>query len=213
MDKQQFLTLVAILKSNYPNWKFDINDKNVLTAWYDQLNDIPYDIAQLGVKKLLASEEFYPNIAKIRKACASITAPRATDSAEGWGLVMRSISRYGYMRADEAVASLPKDVGQAVLNMGGFQAICESENIEAIRAHFMRSLEQVTNKMKSESVLSIDLKQAIEKYQLENGNAMLIEEVINRKPMLEIDTTEIIKGEAETIGDVLRRELGGLHDI
>ncbi|WP_207708287.1 hypothetical protein [Defluviitalea raffinosedens] len=48
----------------------DLQDRVILEFLYENLKDIPYEIAQIGVKKLLAEEKFYPNIAKIRKSCA-----------------------------------------------------------------------------------------------------------------------------------------------
>lgn len=207
MDKKQFLTIMAGLKSNYPNWKMDLTDKVILNFWFNNLKDIPYEIAEIGLRKLLAEEEFYPNIAKIRKACASVTQTPATDSTDGWGLVQKAIRRYGYVRADEAIESLPNDVGQAVVRMGGFLALCESSNVEADRAHFYRAMDQIGAREKSNSVLSLDLKQAIEQHQISSGSIKQIEEVINRKPLLEIDTTEIKYDESESIGDILRREL------
>lgn len=207
MDKKQFLQVMSVLKSNYTNWNIDFKDALNVNVWYESLKDIPYEIALIGVRKLISTEQFYPNVAKIRAACASVTDARPTDSAEGWGMVQRAIRRFGYMRADEAVASLPKDVGRAVQNMGGFMALCESENVEADRAHFYRSLEQVSARQREDSVLSLDLKKAIEQHQIDSGNVMQIEEVINRRPLLEIDNTEIKKGDTESIGDVLRRQI------
>lgn len=207
MDKKQFLQVMSVLKSNYTNWNIDFKDALNVNVWYESLKDIPYEVALTGVRKLISTEQFYPNVAKIRAACASVTDARPTGSTEGWGMVQRAIRRFGYMRADEAVASLPKDVGRAVQSMGGFVALCESVNVEADRAHFYRSLEQVSTRQREDSVLSLDLKKAIEQHQIDNGNVMQIEEMLNRKPLLEIDNTEIKKGDTESIGDVLRRQL------
>lgn len=161
MDKKQFMVLMAGMKSNYPNWKMDLQDRIILEFWYENLRDIPYKIAQIGVRKLLAEEEFYPNIAKIRKACASIQAVPATDSTQAWGMVQRAIRRFGYMRADEAIGSLPSDVAQAVRYMGGWQMLCESTNTEADRAHFYRCMDQITAREKRDGVLSLELKEQI----------------------------------------------------
>lgn len=161
MDKKQFMVIMAGLKSNYPNWKMDLQDRMILEFWYENLKDIPYEVAQIGVRKLLAEEEFYPNIAKIRKACASVTTTPATDSTEAWGLVQNAIRRYGYMRAEEAMASFPPDVAQAVRYMGGWQGLCESQNVEADRAHFYRCMDQITQRNKKDGVLSLELKESI----------------------------------------------------
>ena len=161
MDKKQFMMLMAGMKSNYPNWKMDLQDRIILEFWYENLKDISYEIAKTGVRKLLAEEEFYPNIAKIRKACASIQRAPATDSTQAWGMVQRAIRRFGYMREDEAIGSLPSDVAQAVRYMGGWQMLCESTNVEADRAHFYRCIDQITEREKRDSLLSLELKEQI----------------------------------------------------
>lgn len=162
---EEFSKLIAVLKSNYPNWKFDMNDKNVVWIWYDSLKDIPYGILSLGINKLLMEEEFYPNIAKIRKACASIITAPSTDVTEAWGLVQKAISSFGYMRGEEALASLPPDVVEGVKRTGGWMALCMDESPEITRAHFHKAMQQIEARKSSQSVLSIGMKQAIENYQ------------------------------------------------
>ncbi len=190
MNKKQFMILMAGMKSNYPNWKMDLQDRVILEFWYDNLKDIPYEIAQVGVKKLLAEEEFYPNIAKIRKACASIQGLAATDSTEAWGLVKRAISKFGYMRCKEAVESLPFDVVKAISYMGGWKSLCESSNPEADRAHFYRCMDQIKERETRDRVLSLDLKEQIASYQ-----KLALSEASN-------------KGSLEKVGDILSRTMG-----
>lgn len=158
LDKQlriEFATLMAGLKSNYPNWCFDLQDKAMLRFWYDSLIDIPMDVLKVGIHKLIAQEEFYPNIAKIRKACAEVINGPGVDETEAWGLVKRAIRNYGYSRPDEAYASLPIEVVQAIQSMGGWLEICSSENDEADRAHFYRSMKAINKRKEDSNVLSI----------------------------------------------------------
>ncbi len=164
-DKKKFLGLMAGLKSNYPNWQFNLNDKVTLTLWFEGLKDIPYEVLNLGIMKLLSEEQFYPNIAKIRKACASIITVPSTDPTEGWGLVQKAISSFGYMRGEEALASLPPDVAEGVKRTGGWMALCMDESPEITRAHFHKAMQQIEVRKSGQSVLSIGMKKAIEGYQ------------------------------------------------
>lgn len=164
-DKKRFLGLMAGLKSNYPNWQFNLNDEVTLTLWFEGLKDLPYEILNLGIMKLLSEEQFYPNIAKIRKACASIISAPSTDATEAWGLVQKAISSFGYMRGEEALASLPPDVAEGVKRTGGWMALCMDESPEITRAHFHKAMQQIEARKSSQSVLSIGMKQAIESYQ------------------------------------------------
>lgn len=164
MSKKELMLLIAALKSNYQNWQFNTDDVSTMMIWYESLKHIPYEVAQAGVLKLIATDEFYPNIAKILKSCDSIVRAQSTDPTEAWGLVQRAIRNFGYMRAEEALESLPHDVARAVINMGGWQTLCESENIEADRAHFYKTIENIERRERSEGVLSGSIAKTIEKY-------------------------------------------------
>ncbi|MHC1747478.1 MAG: replicative helicase loader/inhibitor [Cellulosilyticaceae bacterium] len=144
-NKKRFSIIMAMLKSNFTNWKIDLDDKLVMKFWYEALQDIQIDILELGVKKIIMQEEFCPNIAKIRKMCLEVVEQPRTDPTEAWGLVRKAIHNFGYSRAEEALASLPQECALAVKYMGGWSAICESENIEADRAHFYRSLTSIND--------------------------------------------------------------------
>lgn len=197
MSREEFMVIVAALKSNYPNWNLNIKDSITLNFWYENLKHIPFDIMQIGIRKLISTEEFYPNIAKILKACASVTTAPVTDSTEAWGLVQRAIRNFGYMRSDEALESLPPDVAKAVIHMGGFQALCESENPEADRAHFYKTMECIERRVKNDSVLSANLIAAIERYQSlaieqskEQQKKMLLEEQEKQVKQIEYSKEE-----------------------
>lgn len=159
--RTEFATLMAGLKSNYPNWQFDLQDKNMMLFWYESLMDIPMQVLTAAVHKLISQEEFYPNIAKIRKAASEIINGEPVDETEAWGLVKKAIRSFGYARAEEAYASLPVEVVQAIQAMGGWLEICSSENDEADRAHFYRTMKSINKRQELDNVVSIGLKNQI----------------------------------------------------
>ena len=159
--RTEFATLMAGLKSNYPNWQFDLQDKNMMLFWYESLMDIPMQVLTAAVHKLISQEEFYPNIAKIRKAASEIINGEPVDETEAWGLDKKAIRSFGYARAEEAYASLPVEVVQAIQAMGGWLEICSSENDEADRAHFYRTMKSINKRQELDNVVSIGLKNQI----------------------------------------------------
>lgn len=161
ITRPQFAALMAGLKSNYPNWDLNLNDGTIVLFWYEQLKDIPAEVLSLGVRKLIAQEEFYPNISKIRKACVSVSATPTTDNTEAWGMVKRAVRLYGYMRGEEALASLPIDVAQGVKHFGGWSIICASENEEADRAHFYKVMQNIKTTRNSNDVLALQMKEEL----------------------------------------------------
>lgn len=165
LTRDKFFMIMTGLKSNYPNWQIKLEDRATMELWFESLKDLPYEVLNLGVMKLLADEQFYPNIAKIRKACASIVAAPCIDPTEAWGLVQKAISNYGWQRGEEALASLPPDVAEGVKRTGGWMALCMDESPEITRAHFHKAMQQIEARKSSQSVLSIGMKHAIEGYQ------------------------------------------------
>lgn len=83
------------------------------------------------------------------------------DETEAWGLVKKAIRSFGYARAEEAYASLPVEVVQAIQAMGGWLEICSSENDEADRAHFYRTMKSINKRQELDNVVSIGLKNQI----------------------------------------------------
>lgn len=198
--RMEFTSLMAGLKSNYPNWVFDLSDKNMLLFWYENLSDIPMEILKVGIRKLIAQEEFYPNIAKIRKACAEIINGPELDETDAWGMVQRTIRNYGYARVNEALASLPVEVVQAIQAMGGWAELCASENIEADRAHFYKTMKTINKRRQDENALSIGLQQQIAL--LEKPQEQVIAYIEN-KPIYEEQPLEVAQRGMAKIKSIL----------
>lgn len=131
---------MAGLNMNFTNNVFDPSNKEQRKFWYELLKDIDDHIFAQAVIKIVSIERFAPNIAVIRQYCAEVGAPIQIEDTEGWGYVMKSIRNYGYTRPEEAIASLPPTVREAVRHMGGFRMICESEEPEVLRGQFNRAM-------------------------------------------------------------------------
>lgn len=98
------------------------------------LADLDADDLRDAVDRLVATEKWFPTVADIRASCAerSCKAPAAADA---WAEVMRAVGTVGRYRVPQwsHVA-----VERAVEGLGGWQAICDSEDNMADRAHFLR---------------------------------------------------------------------------
>lgn len=111
-------------------------------AYYEMLGDLPYDLAAVAVKKIIATDEYptLPTIGKIRQAAAEISRGHILSAPEAWGMVLKAVHEYGYYREGEALAALPEQVAEVVRWMG-FQTICMSEKISVDRGQFLRMYE------------------------------------------------------------------------
>ena len=126
MDKKEFAVIAAALQTYYPRFSL-IPNEQAMELWYDGLKDIPADVASAGLKKWVMTEKWPPTIAELRKQCSELVTGVRPDWGEGWMEVQKAIRLYGYMRGDEALASMSAITRETVRRIG-WQAICESES-------------------------------------------------------------------------------------
>ena len=73
-------------------------------AYYEMLGDLPYDLAAVAVKKIIATDEYptLPTIGKIRQAAAEISRGHILSAPEAWGMVLKAVHEYGYYQIGRA---------------------------------------------------------------------------------------------------------------
>jgi len=161
LTKKEIAKLLAVLAASYP--KFEVDDLKV-HVWHEMLQDIPYDVAQVAVKKIILEKTFAPSIAEFREEVINLTSPsRETNAAEAWWEVKQAIKNYGFYRESEALESLSSEAARKAVQYMGWQELCLSEDPEGVlRAQFMRIYEQVADREKKQAMLSEHLQQAIQ---------------------------------------------------
>lgn len=162
MTKQEVAKLLAFVTATYPN--VDISDATV-EAWYELLGDLPWEVVVAATKKVLAEQEIpcLPAVGKIRQAATNIALPGLLSPAEAWATVSRAIRKYGYYRQKEGLASLPPQVRQAAECIG-WRELCLAEDVEVVRAQFMRVYEQYATRKREEVMIPAPVREMI--YQL-----------------------------------------------
>ena len=111
ITEQQFMTIVAVLKSAYPNQNL-LSTNEAYNAWYSMLNDLTYEQLSEAVKAYIQTEVYTPTIAGIRNKVVELQ-PEGLNPQEAWGMVRNAVSRSGYYYAEE-FEKLPKEVQKAV---------------------------------------------------------------------------------------------------
>lgn len=142
MQSKVFSSCIKLLQSNYEKMT---NNAELLNMWYKALQHFEDEQFIEATKKIMLNEIFAPNLATLAKYCSEIVAP-LVDDTEGWGLVIKAVNTYGYMRPEEAMKSLPQTVRKAVEYMGGFKLICESEEPDVIRGQFNKCMAAVNQR-------------------------------------------------------------------
>lgn len=165
MDKREFATFAAALKTYYPRENL-LPNPQAMELWYRQLQDIPCQLAEMALNKWVATNKWPPSIAEIREQASAIKNGEKPLWSDGWEEVLRAISKYGMYRETEALQSMSEITRKAVKRLG-FKSICLSENIMADRANFRMIFEQISDRESTAHQLPADLQNMISEFRLQ----------------------------------------------
>ena len=167
MDRQQFATWAAALQTYYPRFNL-LPNPEAMSLWYDDLKDIPVEVLTASLKKWVATEKWPPTIADLRAGANELVSGALPDWGDGWMEVRKAVSRWGYMQKEEALKGMSPATRQAVERIG-WQAICESENPDVIRAQFRQAFEACARREAEERNYSPELRSFIQNLQIGQG--------------------------------------------
>ena len=170
MDKKEFATFAMALKTYYPRENLLPNNQ-AMELWFKQLQDIPYEVAEAGLQKWVATNKWSPSIADIREMASGIAHGEFPDWGDAWEEVCKAIRHFGSYRVGEALDSLSPMARKATERIG-FRNLCMSENIMADRANFRMIYEQLAEREKKNAQLPLPLKTLIAQMQ---SNTQMIE--------------------------------------
>lgn len=146
MNKQDILKAVAPLQLAY-NASLD---DNRLRLYVEMLSDIPPQILEAAVKKLIMTNKFLPSIAEIREVAYGIkgiiSGTAAPDESEAWGEVIKAIRSVGYY----GKPTFSHEAITAAVNNIGWQDICTTPNegTNTLRSQFRRAYQLAAQRQK-----------------------------------------------------------------
>lgn len=148
MTKEEMVKMFTMIDSFWPKSGFDLSNNIMLEWWFKKVKDLDWKIMSLALSKMADNERYAPTLSTIKEYYSNVLQTNLVDSEVGWGQVKKAIRYYGYARADEAISSLPDEVGKAVIAMGGWQTICEapSEQETNMRAQFRQCLSAINKR-------------------------------------------------------------------
>lgn len=134
MNKQETAQVLAYMSAAFPHVRVS---KETAIVYHDLLQDLTFDQTMATVRDLLATAEFFPPPAAIRRAYAADTGLLAPDPTEAWNEVIgkaRTEGRYARQEfSHPAITAVAKSLG--------WYEVCMSTNPETLRAHFLRLYE------------------------------------------------------------------------
>lgn len=165
MTAEGVITMLATIKGVFPHF-YAKADKMTLECtsiiWHEMLSDVDDITAMNALKLLLATNEYPPTIASILEAVRKIKHPALPDAGEAWRRLSNAITQYGYYRESEGLASLDETT-RKVAEYIGWRQICTAplEHEMANRAHFIKMWETISNRIKEEQLLPLELREMI----------------------------------------------------
>ena len=156
MTRDEFSIFANALRTYYAKENL-LPNKQAMELWYQALKDLSYSLASAALGKWSQTSRWSPTIADIRETAADITDPdNGEDWSMGWGKVLKAISRYGWSRPEEALATLD-ETSRAAVKCLGWQNLCMSENISVDRASFRQTYETMKKRKKEQRQISPDV--------------------------------------------------------
>lgn len=159
MNRKEFALFASALRTYYPREKLLPNEQ-AMELWFNQLQDIPYKVAELTLNKWVATNKWSPSIADIREQATDLTKGEAKDYGEAWQDVLKAIGKYGAYDEKGALESLDETTRRVVKRLG-FRNLCLSEEIQVDRANFRMIYEREIQREKQSAQLPPKLKELI----------------------------------------------------
>lgn len=165
MTPEETIKILSIIKAAYPQWAKDLkasDAKMMVTLWNDMLQDYEYNLVQVAIKKVIATNKFPPSVAEVIESINYIKTGGQAEMTEieAWGLVRKAIKNSAY-HAGEEFNKLPPRIQQAIgshniLHNWSQESINGIETV--IGSNFMRSYKQTVIRKKEEKQLPQSIK-------------------------------------------------------
>lgn len=152
MTAKEFEKISKGITTAFP-WANLFPSQEAVEIWYRKLGDIPYDIMVAVVNRWIETKTTPPTIAALRQEADIVVNGLPPTWADGWEQVLKAIGRYGYMRMNAAIATMDEVTAETVRRIG-WQQICESENVDALRANFRMVYETLSRRAQEGRLIS-----------------------------------------------------------
>lgn len=163
MDKKEFAHLAMALRTYYPKEAILPNEQ-AMKLWYQELQDIPYEVASVVLRKWASTQKWSPSIAEFREMATHVTSGEPMTWSESWEKVLTAIRRFGMYNVKDALDSLDPLTRKCVESLG-FRSLCVSENPMQDRANYRMVFETMSKREQANQQLALPLQEAIKQIQ------------------------------------------------
>ena len=166
MDKKQFATFAMALRTYYPREQLLPNNQ-AMELWFRELQDIPFEVAEIALRKWVSTNKWSPSIAEIREMTSGIVHGDPMSWGESWEKALNAVRKFGSYNKREALDSLDPLTRKCVESIG-YMELCMSENIMVERAHYQKIFEIYSKREQTEKRVAAPLLAAISRVQLKS---------------------------------------------
>lgn len=186
MNRSEVVEITKLLANAYPGAEKWTPER--VQIWAEMLRDLDAPTTRAAAIAWIGTQKWAPVIAEIRELATG--GGKEPSAGEAWEEVCRQISMIGSWGWPTWSSGA---IGEAVNALGGWLAICVSENAIADRAHFLRLYDQIAERWKR-------VRQAPDgvRWLLERDNE--VRELPTRSPL-------------EIANDLIQEELSELTDL
>lgn len=133
-------------------------------VYFDALKDLPVESVQLAARRAIQESQYpvIPLVGVLRKFAAEAAVGQVSNWSEEWETVVTAISRYGWYRKAEAMASL-SPIAASIVRAIGWDVLCDIQTSErsVVAGQFRMAYEARTNRDSSHAALSEDVRPRI----------------------------------------------------
>lgn len=159
MTAKEFGFLADAIKTYFPRDNV-LPTENAMRLWYEELKDIPYQLAHLALQKYVCTNKFAPTIADIREQVAELNNQNEEELNEtaAWSIAWKAICNSGY-HAEEEFAKLPPVIQRTVHSPAQLREWALLENIDGktitvLQSDFQRAFRVEQQRERERSKLS-----------------------------------------------------------
>lgn len=137
----------------YPHFKAPAA---TLLLWGKLLADIPGAVLRAAVLKCITDSEFFPTVHALRAAATDIQASGRQTGLEAWGRVRDAIRKHGDYHPPKGTAyvlaagnyewDFDDPLAAVVVRSMGWAYLCQSDEVMADRAHFLKAYEAIRDR-------------------------------------------------------------------
>lgn len=181
MTAKEFGFLADAIKTYFPRDNV-LPTENAMRLWYEELKDIPYQLAHLALQKYVCTNKFAPTIADIREQVAELNNQNEEELNEtaAWSIAWKAICNSGY-HEEEEFAKLPPVIQRTVHSPAQLREWALLENIDGktitvLQSDFQRAFRVEQQRERERSKLSpgvLKLMRPINNPKIEGGQKEL----------------------------------------